>query len=120
MPRTSSSSENPTTGKPRARGTRSTRQRVPGEVEGPEAVTDRQTRNANGATTPNTAGNGAALGKTGGNGASAAAASEMPYSPSYDEIAEEAYQRYLRRGAQHGQDFDDWLEAERALKERRS
>ena len=91
MPRTSSSGEN-TTAKPRARGTRSTRQ--------PDAATNRQTKS--------------------GNGASAAAASEMPYSPSYDEIAEAAYQRYLSRGGHHGQDFDDWLEAERALKERRS
>ena len=55
-----------------------------------------------------------------GNGASAAAASEMPYSPSYVEIAEAAYQRYLQRGGHDGQDFDDWLEAERALKAGRS
>ena len=41
------------------------------------------------------------------------------YEPSYDEIAEAAYQRYLQRGGRHGQDFDDWLEAERALKRRR-
>jgi hypothetical protein len=39
--------------------------------------------------------------------------------PSYDEIAEAAYQRYLNRGAQHGQDTDDWLAAERDLSERR-
>ena len=41
------------------------------------------------------------------------------YSPSYDEIAEAAYQRYLKRGGGDGQDFDDWLEAERELKTRR-
>jgi hypothetical protein len=41
------------------------------------------------------------------------------YSPSYDEIAEAAYQRYLKRGGLDGQDFDDWLEAERELKSRR-
>jgi hypothetical protein len=52
-----------------------------------------------------------------GNGGASVAASERP-SPSYDEIAEAAYQRYLRRGGQHGQDFDDWLEAERELKDR--
>ncbi len=40
-------------------------------------------------------------------------------SPSYDEIAEEAYRRYLRRGGEHGRDFDDWLEAERELRSRR-
>jgi hypothetical protein len=100
VPRTSSSGEN-TTAKPRARTTRSTRQ--------PDSVTDRQPKS----------GNGGATNKT-GNGASAAAASEMPYSPSYDEIAEAAYQRYLQRGGQDGQDFDDWLEAERQLKQRRS
>ena len=92
MPRTSSSSDN-MPGKPRVRSTRSTRPQ-------PDAVTDRQTASGNGA-------------------ASAAAASDMP-APSYDEIAEEAYQRYLRRGGQHGQDFEDWLEAERELKARRA
>lgn len=40
-------------------------------------------------------------------------------SPTPGEIAEAAYHRYLKRGGQHGQDFDDWLEAERALKTRR-
>jgi len=41
------------------------------------------------------------------------------YAPTYDEIAEAANHRYLQRGGDHGQDFDDWLEAERALKRRR-
>ena len=40
--------------------------------------------------------------------------------PTYDEIAEAAYQRYLQRGGADGRDFDDWLEAERELKARRS
>jgi hypothetical protein len=39
--------------------------------------------------------------------------------PTYDEIAEAAYQRYLQRGGIDGRDFDDWLEAERELKARR-
>ena len=39
--------------------------------------------------------------------------------PSYEQIAEAAYQRYLRRGGEHGRDFDDWVEAERELRERR-
>jgi DUF2934 family protein len=39
--------------------------------------------------------------------------------PTYDEIAEAAYQRYLQRGSADGRDFDDWLEAERELKARR-
>ena len=41
------------------------------------------------------------------------------YNPSYDEIAEAAYQRSLKRGGTDGQDFDDWLEAERELRSRR-
>jgi hypothetical protein len=41
-------------------------------------------------------------------------------SPSYDEIAQAAYQRYLERGGGHGSDFDDWVEAERQLSRRRS
>ena len=40
--------------------------------------------------------------------------------PTYDEIAEAAYHRYLRRGGGDGQDFDDWVEAERELRTRRS
>ena len=39
--------------------------------------------------------------------------------PTYSEIAEAAYQRYLQRGGADGRDFDDWLEAERELKARR-
>jgi hypothetical protein len=35
--------------------------------------------------------------------------------PTYEEIAEAAYQRYLARGGQHGYDLDDWIDAERAL-----
>ena len=50
-------------------------------------------------------------GMMGGDGESAA--------PSYEEIAEAAYHRYLRRGGGDGQDFDDWVEAERELRSRR-
>ena len=50
----------------------------------------------------------------------AVASDEAGTSPTYDEIAEAAYQRYLRRGGGDGQDFDDWVEAERELRERRS
>jgi hypothetical protein len=35
--------------------------------------------------------------------------------PSHDEIATRAYDRYLQRGAAHGDDLADWLEAEREL-----
>ena len=36
--------------------------------------------------------------------------------PTYEQIAEAAYHRYLQRGDQDGYDFDDWLEAERSLR----
>jgi hypothetical protein len=39
--------------------------------------------------------------------------------PTYDQIAEAAYHRYLQRGGNHGQDFDDWVEAERSLRKRK-
>jgi len=41
------------------------------------------------------------------------------YHPTYDQIAEAAYRRYLSRGGNHGQDFEDWIEAERELRERK-
>ena len=37
-------------------------------------------------------------------------------SPTDDEIRARAYELYLERGGSHGQDFDDWLEAERELR----
>ncbi len=40
--------------------------------------------------------------------------------PVYEEIAEAAYHRFLRRGGQDGGDFDDWVEAERELRSRRT
>ena len=40
----------------------------------------------------------------------------MGSEPSEEDIRLRAYQRYLERGAGDGQDFDDWLEAERELK----
>lgn len=39
--------------------------------------------------------------------------------PSHAEIAEAAYFRHLKRGASHGDEFNDWVEAERELRERR-
>jgi hypothetical protein len=35
--------------------------------------------------------------------------------PSLDDIRRRAYERYLERGGNHGQHFDDWLEAEKEL-----
>jgi len=50
-------------------------------------------------------------------------ASEPPdVSPSRvvdDDIRARAYQRYLDRGGAHGQDLDDWIEAEQELRNRR-
>ena len=43
-----------------------------------------------------------------------------PARPSDDEIRVRAYHRFLERGASHGGDFDDWLEAEKDLKATRS
>lgn len=40
------------------------------------------------------------------------------YDPTFEEIAEAAYHRYLQRGGHHGNDFDDWINAERALRAR--
>jgi hypothetical protein len=40
----------------------------------------------------------------------------MGSEPSEEDIRSRAYRRYLERGGGHGQDFDDWLEAERELK----
>jgi Protein of unknown function (DUF2934) len=37
------------------------------------------------------------------------------YQPTYDDIAQKAYERYLNRGATDGRDFEDWIEAEREL-----
>ena len=33
----------------------------------------------------------------------------------YEDVARRAYELFLSRGAQHGCDVDDWLEAERQL-----
>jgi hypothetical protein len=41
-----------------------------------------------------------------------------PVGPTHDEIAEAAYLRFLSRGASHGSDLDDWVEAERELSHR--
>lgn len=43
----------------------------------------------------------------------------MSSEPSEDDIRLRAYHRYLERGGGHGAHFDDWLEAERELKEKR-
>jgi hypothetical protein len=42
--------------------------------------------------------------------------SSMGSEPSEADVRMRAYQRYLERGASHGQDFDDWVAAEQELK----
>lgn len=37
--------------------------------------------------------------------------------PNPQEVARRAYELYLERGGDPGHDFDDWLRAERELKE---
>ena len=39
--------------------------------------------------------------------------------PSVDEIRRRAYERYQARGGNHGQHFDDWLEAEKELRRKK-
>lgn len=39
------------------------------------------------------------------------------HSPTYEAIAQRAYERYCARGGQHGDDLHDWFEAERELSE---
>ena len=39
--------------------------------------------------------------------------------PSVDEIRRRAYERYQERGGNHGRHFDDWLEAEKELKNKK-
>ena len=42
----------------------------------------------------------------------------MGSEPSDEDIRLRAYHRYLERGGGHGADFDDWLDAERELRNR--
>ena len=42
----------------------------------------------------------------------------MASEPSEEDIRMRAYHRYLERGGGHGMDFEDWLEAERELRNR--
>ncbi|MBI3048493.1 MAG: DUF2934 domain-containing protein [Acidobacteria bacterium] len=57
---------------------------------------------------------------TAGAATPASTAAETRRDPTHDEIAKAAYQRYLSRGGEHGRDFDDWLDAERDLRQRKS
>ena len=41
---------------------------------------------------------------------------EMPAGPTHEEIRQRAYEVHSERGGEHGQDVEDWLQAERELK----
>ena len=43
-------------------------------------------------------------------------APEQTEALSEDDIRTRAYHRYLERGGSHGRHFDDWIEAERELR----
>jgi hypothetical protein len=46
------------------------------------------------------------------------ASSHQSPGPSHHDVAVAAYMRYLRRGGQAGDEFNDWIEAERELRDR--
>lgn len=41
---------------------------------------------------------------------------KLPPGPSHEEVERRAYEIYVARGGIHGQDLEDWLQAERELK----
>jgi len=41
----------------------------------------------------------------------------IAFQPPHDEIARRAYELYEQRGGEHGHDCDDWLQAERELRQ---
>jgi hypothetical protein len=48
---------------------------------------------------------------------SSSATSEIIQDVGQRDISVRAYERFLARGAEHGHDLDDWLEAERELQQ---
>ena len=48
-----------------------------------------------------------------------AVAARSTTEPSDEEIRARAYEMYLERGGDHGLDLDDWVRAERELRQRR-
>ena len=50
----------------------------------------------------------------------APAAAKAAPEPSVDDIRRRAYERYLERGGEHGQHFDDWVAAEAELRSKKS
>ncbi len=44
----------------------------------------------------------------------------MASEPNEQDIRMRAYHRFLHRGGQHGRHFDDWVEAEQELRQKKS
>lgn len=42
---------------------------------------------------------------------------QLSNAPSFEEIRQRAYEIHIQRGSTHGQDVDEWLQAERELAE---
>ena len=55
----------------------------------------------------------------GGQASKTASSTNGGHQPSHDEIAQAAYFRHLNRGGSSGDEFEDWVEAERELRERK-
>lgn len=49
--------------------------------------------------------------------ADAAESTILSSAPTEEQIRVRAYERYLERGGGHGMDFEDWMEAQRELRE---
>jgi len=49
----------------------------------------------------------------------AAAQSELQSGADQGEVARVAYELFEQRGREHGHDLEDWIEAERIVRERR-
>ena len=43
----------------------------------------------------------------------------VQYEPKPEEVSQLAYALYLKRGGDHGKDQEDWLQAEKLLREKR-
>ncbi len=52
--------------------------------------------------------------------AATAVATANPAPPTFEQIRQRAYLLYLERGAEHGQDWNDWFVAEKQLVESRA
>ena len=59
------------------------------------------------------------MARDGRSGSKTVTASESPRAVGFEEIAKVAYELFEQRGRMHGHDLEDWLEAERLVRERR-